>query len=63
MRAYVLTTGIAFALLVIAHAARIAAEGLQLAKDPFFMIATIVSAGLCVWAGSLLRRRGEKHGS
>lgn len=50
MRAYVVTTGIVFALLVIVHLARIAAEGLGPVRDPFFVISTLLAAGLCGWA-------------
>jgi uncharacterized protein (DUF2062 family) len=56
MRAYVITTAIVFSLLVLAHIARIFAEGLQVAWDPFFALSTVLAAGLCVWALRLLKR-------
>ena len=55
MKAYVITTGVVFALLTVAHLLRIIAEWPQLAKDPFFLLITIVAGGLCVWALWLLR--------
>jgi hypothetical protein len=54
MRAYVLTTGVVFGLIVIAHAARIVAEGIQVAGNPFFVITTALAAGLVAWASRLL---------
>ena len=54
MKAYIVTTGIVFALLVIVHLLRIAAEGLGPVKDPFFVISTLVAAGLCGWALRIL---------
>jgi hypothetical protein len=56
MKAYVITTGAVFGLITAAHVARIVAEGRHLATEPFFVLMTIASTGLCVWAGGLLRR-------
>jgi hypothetical protein len=56
MKAYVVTTAIVFALLTVAHIWRGIEEGPQLAKQPWFILVTIASAALCVWALSLLRR-------
>ena len=56
MKAYLITTGIIFALIVVAHILKAIAEGPGTAKDPFFIILTLLAAGLCVWAGRLLRR-------
>ena len=54
MRAYVMTTGAAFGLLALAHVARAVAEGAHLAREPFFVLTTIGSLALCVWAFRLL---------
>ena len=54
MKAYV-TTGSVFGLLVLAHGARVVAEGPHLATDPEFIVITIVAATLCAWAWYLLR--------
>lgn len=60
MRAYVLTTSAVFVLLVLAHAVRVAMEGPHLLREPFFVLATVIPAGLSFWAWRLLRRgRGE----
>ena len=56
MKAYLVTTGIIFALITLAHILRMFAEGPRLAKDPFFLLLTFLAAGLSVWAWRLLRR-------
>ena len=56
MKAYLITTGIVFALITLAHILRVFAEGPRLAKDPFFILLTLLAAGLSVWAWRLLRR-------
>lgn len=55
MKAYVATTGVLFFLLVAVHIWRAVEEGSHVAKEPFFVIATLVAAGLSVWALWLLR--------
>jgi hypothetical protein len=50
MRAYVLTTGVIFGLIVAAHVWRVAAESPLLARDPSFVIVTLICAALCAWA-------------
>ncbi|HEX6925186.1 MAG TPA: hypothetical protein VF167_07130 [Longimicrobiaceae bacterium] len=60
MRAYVLISGVIFAVIVIAHLARIAAESAALASDFHFILLTVLAAVLALWAGWLLwsaRRR------
>ena len=54
MKAYVTTTGSVFGFLVLAHIARVVAEGAHVA-DPMFVFITVVAAALCVWAAYLLR--------
>jgi len=53
MRAYVFTTGVIFALLVVAHIWRIFAESASLAADPFYILITVASAMLTIWAARL----------
>jgi hypothetical protein len=50
MRAYVTTTGALFALLVLMHIWRAIAEGASMLRDPFYIVVTVVSAALAVWA-------------
>lgn len=54
MKAYLVTTGTLFALLTAAHAWRVVAER-HLATDPWYLLITLVSAALAVWAWRLLR--------
>jgi len=57
LRAYITTTGIIFALLVVAHVWRMFVESWRLAREPEYIVITLLSAALSVWAFSLLRRR------
>jgi hypothetical protein len=55
MKAYLVTTGIIFAFIGVAHIVRVFAEGPRLAKDPFFILLTLLTFALSVWAWRLLR--------
>jgi hypothetical protein len=59
MKAYVITTGALFGLLALVHLWRIVEEGMRLASDPGFIIATAVAAALCLWSWQVLRRAGR----
>jgi hypothetical protein len=50
MKAYVITTGALFAVLVLLHLWRAIVEGMQQFRDPFFVTMTAACAGLAVWA-------------
>ena len=50
---YVITSGVIFALITLAHVARVAAEGARLVREPFFVLLTIGTAVLSVWAWSV----------
>ncbi|MEP6569551.1 MAG: hypothetical protein ABJC10_07240 [Acidobacteriota bacterium] len=56
MKAYIITTGVIFGLITVAHLLRFVMEGSHLGTEPVFILLTIVSAALCVWAWRLLRR-------
>jgi hypothetical protein len=62
MKAYVLTTGSIFGLIVIAHVWRIMEEGSQLATDPAYIALTAAAAGLSLWAGRLLATAARREG-
>ena len=47
---YVVTSGVIFALVTLAHLARVAVEGVRLAREPMFVLLTLVTAALSVWA-------------
>ena len=55
MKAYVMTTGTVFGLLVLAHVWRVIEEGPHLATDPSYIVITAMAAALCLWAWRLLR--------
>ncbi len=55
MKAYVVTTGAVFALITLAHIVRIVMEGPHLLREPLYIILTLATTGLCVWAWRLLR--------
>jgi hypothetical protein len=50
MKAYVLTTGALFGLLLLVHVWRVVKEGIGVAKDPFYIVVTVLAAVLCIWA-------------
>lgn len=54
MRAYVMTSGVVFGLVVLLHVARVVAEGTSVATHPGFILSTVVVAGLFLWAMRLL---------
>ena len=54
MKAYVMTTGAVFGLITLAHVLRVVAEGPRLATDPFFVLLTVLSTALCLWAWRVL---------
>jgi hypothetical protein len=55
MKAYVITTGALFGLLTVAHLLRIVMENSHLATDPLYILFTVASAALCIWAFFVVR--------
>jgi hypothetical protein len=55
MRTYVLMTGVLFGLLALVHIWRAIVEGPHLATDPWYVLITLVAAGLSLWAWRLIR--------
>ena len=55
MKAYVITTGIIFGVLTVLHLLRMGVER-HLITDPHFILLTLLSAVLCIWAFGVLRR-------
>lgn len=56
MKIYVMVTGIVFALLAVAHIARIVMEGAQVLFEPIFLFTSVASVGLVLWAIILVER-------
>jgi hypothetical protein len=54
MRAYILTSGSIFGLIVLAHVLRLFAEP-HVLREPLWVLLTAAAAGLCVWAFRVLR--------
>jgi hypothetical protein len=54
VKAYLATTGTVFGLIVVAHVWRAVAEGSGIVKSPVFILLTVASAALSVWAWRLL---------
>lgn len=55
MKVYVITTGIVFGLLAVAHIWRMIEEA-HVATDPWYVLITIAAAALSLWAWWVLRR-------
>lgn len=56
MKAYIATTGIVFFLLAVAHVARILVEGTHVLTEPIFVITSIASVAIFIWAVVMFRR-------
>jgi len=56
MKAYLIVTSSVFGLITVAHIWRIVAENPHLALEPWFVLLTLLAAGLCLWALRLLWR-------
>lgn len=59
MKAYVITSGVIFALVTVVHILRIAVESRRLATEQVYIFLTLASAALAVWSWSVLRRSGR----
>jgi hypothetical protein len=55
MKTYVMTTGAVFGLLTLAHIWRVFEER-HLATEPWYILITVATAFLCLWACRLLLR-------
>jgi hypothetical protein len=54
MKAFLITSGTIFGLITLAHIARAIVEGASVAKDPVFILLTLLAAGVSAWAWRLL---------
>ena len=55
MKAYVITTGTVFGLIVVAHIWRAVAEGPAIAKNPAYILLTVAAATLSLWAWRVVK--------
>ena len=60
MKAYLITTGTVFALIVVSHVLRFITEGGAL-REPELWVLTFLAAGLSFWAFRLLRLSSVKR--
>lgn len=56
LKAYIIVTGVVFGLLTLAHVWRVILEGQNLMTDVSWVLITVASAALCLWACRLLWR-------
>jgi hypothetical protein len=65
MKAYLVTTATVFGLITVVHIWRAVAESSLLAREPWFVLITLLAAALCVWACGLIRAgsRGGRGGT
>jgi uncharacterized membrane protein len=54
VKAYVMTTGVVFGLLALAHLWRVIEEGPRLATQPWYVLITLAAGALCFWAWRVL---------
>jgi len=59
VKAYLVTTSILFALIVVAHIAKVFAESTAVVKDPWFDGLTLLAIGMCGWALRLLTQKAK----
>ena len=55
MRAYVVTTGILYVALFLAHMARLAAEGMTPLRSPMFVVTSLGALAMIVWSVRALK--------
>jgi hypothetical protein len=60
MKAYLSVTCVVFGLILLAHLARVVAEGLAVAADPLFLLSTAIAAAMFVWGLRLRLRFGVR---
>lgn len=58
MRAYLITTGTVFGLITMAHVVRVVEEGRGLLREPWFMLLTLATSAMSLWAVRLPRTTG-----
>lgn len=59
MKAYLITTGVIFGLITVAHILRMVTEGAHVVREPVYILLTLMSAALSIWALQLLRRSNQ----
>ena len=57
MRCFVIASAIIYALILVGHVARVAAEGIHTLTEPLFLTSSVLAVGMTGWAVTLLFRR------
>jgi hypothetical protein len=57
LRCYVIASAVIFALMLLAHIARVLAEGTNILSEPIIVVTSAISLGMVLWALVLLIRR------
>ena len=60
VKAYLISTGVVFGLVAVAHVLRVIQEGAGPLTNPWCILSSALSVGFCVWAWRLLRARQRK---
>lgn len=55
MKAYLILTGLVFALIALSHVLRLFQEGKAPLHNPWFIVTSLISLAMSVWAWRLLR--------
>ena len=63
MKAYLITTGLIFGLITLAHILRMISEGMHLAREPLYILLTAIAAALCLWACLLFLQFNKESSS
>lgn len=56
MKAYLIVTGLIFALIAAAHMARVALEGAHVLTRPLFIVFTLLAIGMFAWTIAMYRK-------
>ena len=59
MRSYVVTTGLIYVLLLLAHVARLVAEGRSPLESTAFVATSVVAAAMAAWSWRVYRSLGK----
>jgi thiol:disulfide interchange protein len=62
MKAYVITTGLMFLALALAHVSRVFWESKSLATNPENVIVGLIALGMSIWAFTVVRRAARGSG-
>ena len=56
MKAYLVTSGSIFVVILFAHIARVVVEGVGVISEPIFALSSLIAVALSLWAFRLVRQ-------